>query len=85
MAEFIFGLVAMAYFVVGVFFLRFWTQTKDRLFVWFCAAFWILAFQRVLLTVLGETKETPWYIIIFRLIGYIIILVAIVDKNRSKD
>ena len=33
------GAVAMASFVATVFFLRFWTQTRDTLFLFFAAAF----------------------------------------------
>jgi hypothetical protein len=83
MAAFVFGLMAMAYLVVGLFFLSFWWQTKDRLFAYFCAAFWILAVQRIILTAVGETIETPWYMYSMKLLAYLLILSAIIDKNRS--
>jgi hypothetical protein len=85
MAAFVFGLMAMAYFVVGLFFLSFWRQSKDRLFAYFCAAFWILALQRVILTAIGETIETPWYMYSMKLLAYLLILSAIIDKNRTSQ
>jgi hypothetical protein len=84
MVPFVFGLVAMAYFVAGLFFLRFWSRTRDRLFGWFCASFWTLAVQRIILAALGETAETPWYVFSIKVIAYAMILIAIVEKNRSK-
>ena len=40
---FVSGLIAMAYAVAGVFFLRFWRRTRDSLFAAFGLAFWLFA------------------------------------------
>ena len=84
MNDFISGMLAMGYLVAGIFFLRFWRDTHDRLFAMFGAAFFILAGQRFGLDFIGDKAEssTLWYFV--RLLAFVIIIVAIVDKNRSR-
>ena len=36
------GALVMACFVAGLFFLRFWRKTRDRLFMIFAIAFWLM-------------------------------------------
>src|SRR5687767_4011611 len=47
------GAVAMAYLVAGVYFLRFWRKTRDRLFPSFSAAFVLLATNLAIVVTLG--------------------------------
>ena len=78
------GALIMAYLVIGLFFLRFWKRTHDRLFVIFAVAFWVLAINRLLATAVSEDQEIrglTYYIV--RLIAFLLILAAIIDKNRS--
>jgi hypothetical protein len=84
MYDFISGMIAMGYLVAGVFFLRFWRDTRDRLFAMFGAAFFILALQRFGLEFAkGLPEHEPlWYFV--RLLAFVIIIAAIVDKNRKK-
>jgi hypothetical protein len=84
MNDFISGVLAMGYVVAGIFFLRFWRDSRDRLFAMFGAAFFILAIQRFGLDFFTNKPEsaTPWYFV--RLLAFVIIIVAIVDKNRSR-
>lgn len=77
-SAFLNGVVTMGHFTAGVFFLRFWKRTRDRLFVFFASAFWLLSAVR-LLTIFRADEEHPFYWV--RLIGYMIILAGIVDKN----
>jgi hypothetical protein len=83
MRHFISGAIAMAFFIAGLFFLRFWKETSDRLFVMFAAAFWVFALSRVGLSYLNATHEGLTFLYAMRLLAFILILVAIVDKNRS--
>ena len=78
------GAIIMANLVVGMFFLRFWKRTHDRLFAMFGAAFWMMAVNRVVLASLHEESEfrTPVYAV--RLAAFVLILVAIIDKNRDR-
>lgn len=71
--------------VAGVFFLRYWRLTGDRFFFIFSLAFWILAFERVALTVMHVQGERVPLVYVIRLTGYICIVAAIVEKNRAAD
>lgn len=72
----------MASIVIAFFFLRFWRRTRDRLFLYFSAAFFVLTAERIVRATM-ET-ETDWapYVYSVRLLAFILIIVAIVDKNR---
>jgi hypothetical protein len=82
MPQFLMGAIAMAYAVAGLFFLRFWRATRDRLFAIFAVALWLLGLIRVALTILGEADERTAYLYWVRFAAYALILMAIVDKNR---
>ncbi len=74
----------MAFAVAALFFVRFWTKTKDRLFGAFAFAFSILAIERLLLLLIDIEDETRTYVYMLRLVGFIVIILAIVDKNRQR-
>ena len=76
------GAVAMGCVVAGLFFLRFWRKSHDRLFILFAIAFWLLGINRVALTFV-EADETRTYLYMVRLLAFLIILLAIIDKNRA--
>lgn len=83
MTEFVAGLLAMGKAAAAVFFARFWRETADRLFLYFAAAFALLALHRTLLAASSRLPiDETWYYVI-RLIAFLLILVGIVDKNRS--
>ncbi len=84
MEQFLSGAVAMASLIAALFFTRFWRETKDRLFLFFALAFVILSFQRVLVASLNRPAEEQPLLYGFRLLAFILILVAIIDKNRSQ-
>lgn len=84
-AIFLSGVLAAGYAVATVYFLRFWTASRDRLFLFFAAAFALLTVQRTALAVTrGPEAEVLWLYIV-RLGAFGLILVGIVDKNRSSD
>jgi uncharacterized membrane protein HdeD (DUF308 family) len=80
--HFIMGASAMASFIAGLFFMRFFRDTRDRLFLIFAMAFWLLGITRFLLTWTDADTETHTYLYTFRLTAFALILYAIVDKNR---
>jgi hypothetical protein len=82
MEQFIMGAIAMASSIVALFFLRFWRETGDRLFAIFALAFLLLGITRLGLALSPQELEghTHWYWV--RLAAFVLILVAIVDKNR---
>jgi hypothetical protein len=77
------GAIVMGYAVSGLFFLRFWRETRDRLFLIFATSFWILGAQRLALALSGDMVEddTGYYLV--RLFAFLLILGAMVDKNRA--
>ena len=77
------GVMAALYCVAGLFFLRFWTQSRDRLFAIFAVAFWLLALQRLLLAWLDHERYGVTWLYGVRLVAFLLILAAIVDKNRA--
>lgn len=77
------GAILMGYLVAGLFFLRFFRDTRDRLFLIFAVAFAILGVQRVALVLTREMLETQTGLYLIRLFAFLLILGAIVDKNRG--
>lgn len=77
------GAIVAAYAVAGLFFLRFWTETSDRLFGIFAIAFWMLGVQRLLLALQLDPTDGHVWVYLLRLLAFVLILGAIVDKNRA--
>lgn len=84
MIELVHGAILMGYLVGGLFFWRFWRETRDRLFAILAVSFWILAFQRLLVALSYSPLESAAYLYSIRLLAYVLILAAIVDKNRKR-
>jgi hypothetical protein len=80
--HFVMGASAMASFVAGLFFIRFFRDTRDRLFLIFALAFWLMGTTRFLLAWTEADTETHTYLYTLRLTAFALILYAIVDKNR---
>jgi uncharacterized membrane protein len=76
------GAIVMGYAVAGLFFLRFWRQTQDRLFLIFAVSFWLLGLQRLALALTTQIIESQTGLYLVRLFAFLLILAAIVDKNR---
>jgi hypothetical protein len=76
------GMLAMGYAVAALFFYRFWSQTRDRLFAFFCASFLLLAVQRA---VLPFVSAYEWRVALYalRLAAFALIVVAIGEKSRE--
>jgi zinc transporter ZupT len=79
---FLSGALTLGYTVAALFFLRFYRQAADRLFAFFAAAFALLAIQRVLTIALRDTAY-PEVAYVVRLAAFVLILIAIWDKNRA--
>ena len=83
MIEFLSGAVTLGYLVAALFFARFWKKTGDRLFVAFAVAFVLLALNQALAQWLGAADERVGYTYLLRVLGFVLILAAIVDKNLT--
>lgn len=76
------GAVAMGTLIAALFFLKFWTQTRDRFFMLFSTAFAVDALTRTLIALDQVPNEQEPLYYGARLITFGLILAAIVDKNR---
>ena len=79
--DFLSGAVALGFAVCALFFLRFWRRTRDRLFLAFALAFVLFALNQALAHILSVYHEPTSFIYALRVIGFVLILFAIVDKN----
>jgi uncharacterized membrane protein YqgA involved in biofilm formation len=84
MIEFLSGAVTLGFLVGAVFFARFWRRTNDRLFLAFSIAFVLLALNQALAWYLGDADERVGYTYLLRVLGFVLILIAVIDKNLSK-
>lgn len=84
MEFFLLGAIAMASLTVGLFFLRFWKDTGDRLFLFFAMSFLLEGLNRAALGLSGNPNEDQPFFYFVRFLSYVLILIAIVNKNRKK-
>jgi uncharacterized membrane protein HdeD (DUF308 family) len=79
---FLLGVIATTSLTAGIFFLRFWRDTRDSLFLAFAVAFIIEALNRTAMLLLRQPNEgSPW-IYIVRFFAFLLILIGILNKNR---
>ena len=83
MELFLSGAMVAGYAIAGLFFLRFWRASNDRLFLFFAVAFWLLGLQRLGLAVAATPADDRVWLPLLRLLAFLVILAAIVDKNRA--
>ena len=83
MTGFLAGALAMGYCVAALYFLKFWRDVRDRLFLLFAVAFALLAVQRTALALVGDDPDAALPLYGLRLLAFLVIAAAIVDKNRS--
>jgi hypothetical protein len=82
--EFLAGLIAMGELIAGLFFLRFWTRTRDWLFLAFAVAFWLLALNQALLAITNVVLEERSWIYLLRVAAFLLIIVAVIRKNGER-
>ena len=81
--DFLSGAVTLGFFASALFFLRFWKRTRDELFISFAAAFALLGLSQALLVLAKIPEEDRSSLYLFRLLAFLVILFAIIRKNRS--
>ena len=81
MLHFVWGAVAAMNIVAGVFFLRFWRQTHERLFAILGAAFWVFALNYVCLIAVQPEPESRHWVYVLRLAAFLLIIGGVIDKN----
>ena len=81
---FLLGVIATTSLIAAAFFLKFWRQTRDALFLAFSAAFLIEGINRASVLFIERPDEGHPSIYIVRFLAFLLILVAIVNKNRRR-
>jgi len=88
-STFLFGITFTTFMFSGIFFLKFWLASRDKFFLFFCVACWLLGFERLVLGVLTEQHVGPHqaeisiWVYLIRLLAFSVIIAAIIVKNRS--
>jgi hypothetical protein len=78
------GMVAMGFAISALFFLKFWNQSRDRLFLLFAMAFMLLAVNRWVRVVVNDEGEISLIPYVVRLLAFLMILLAIIDRNLRR-
>ncbi|RUR08706.1 DUF5985 family protein [Legionella sp. km772] len=78
------GAFIMASIVVSLFFFRFWKTTRDRFFLFFAFSFAIEGLNRIILEFSKIPEQEPLAYLL-RLFAYLLIIVAILDKNKRSN
>jgi uncharacterized membrane protein HdeD (DUF308 family) len=81
---FLLGIIATSSVTAGVFFLKFWKQTRDSLFLAFGLAFVVEGLNRCAVLFLAKPSEGSPYFYIVRLLAFLLILGAILQKNYGR-
>ena len=83
LVPFLSGAIVLGFVVAGLFFLKFWRKTHDRLFLAFTIAFWLLGLAQALLAFSQVPVEERSWIYLLRLAAFVAILFAIWRKNAG--
>ncbi|MFN7944829.1 MAG: DUF5985 family protein [Blastocatellia bacterium] len=78
------GANAIAALLAGLFFLRFWRDTHDRFFLFFAVSFSLDGVSRIALGLTTISAEAEPFFYLIRLFSFLLILAAVIDKNRKK-
>lgn len=79
------GALTLASAVASLFFLRFWRDSRDRLFLFFSCAFLALASNWLVLALAPHLPETLPSAFLPRLLAFLLIIAGIIDKNRRSS
>lgn len=77
------GAIATTSLVAAVFFLRFWREGRDRFFLLFALSFFVDAGNRVAQALSSKPNEGSPAIYLVRLVSFLLIIAAVIGKNRS--
>ena len=81
LAIFLSGAFMMALALIAVIFARTWRDTGDRFFRHFAIAFALLAIERIPLALFHQMKEPHSLVYLLRLLAFLTILQAVVQRN----
>lgn len=75
------GAIALGFFVIALFFFRFWRQGGDRLFLLFALSFTVEGCNRAALGLSEHPNEGTPLVYAVRLTSFLLVVAAIRDKN----
>ena len=81
---FLLGIIFATSLIAGAYFLKFWRRTGDPLFLAFGAAFIIEALNRIPFLFMDRPNEGHPLIYTVRFLAFMLIIIAIVRKNRGR-
>jgi len=79
---FLSGAVAFGFILSSLFFLRFWRETRDPLFIAFSIRFFFLGTGQMFLALGGIPDEQRSLVYLVRFAAFMLIIRAVVIKNR---
>ena len=82
--DFFAGITVCSCWGAAVFFLRYWRETRDRLFALFAIGMFVLSLNWVALELANPVQETRHYFYVIRLVAFACIIAGIWDKNRRR-
>jgi hypothetical protein len=82
--QFLLGGTVAASAIAGLFFFRFWMKLRDRLFLLFALALWLMALNWLALGYYRRDEVDVPLLYVLRLVAFLLILAGIIDKNRAK-
>lgn len=81
---FLLGVIVATSLTAAVYFLKFWRSSRDPLFLAFALAFAIEGVNRMAFLFLARPNEGSPIIYVVRLLAFLLILGAILRKNRRR-
>jgi hypothetical protein len=81
--SFLAGTVVLSVLVCALFFLRYWSRTRDELFLSFSIAFGLLAAGQTILALTNIPTEERGSLYLIRLAAFLLMLLAIYRKNAK--
>lgn len=79
---FLLGVIAVTSLLAALYFLRFWRDTRDALFLAFAAAFFIEGVNRTARIFVAHPSEASPWVFVVRACAFLIIIAGIIGKNR---
>ena len=82
---FVAGAMSAGYTMAGLFFLRFWARTRDKLFATFAVAFWLMALNQAVAGFSRHAHAENSAAYLLRLAAFVLIIFAVLSKNGRRD
>jgi hypothetical protein len=86
--NFLLGVLVTCGLAIGLFFVRFWRSSGERLFLWFAVGFVLLGASWAAVAAQPAGRQTYaeawWQVYLLRLAAYVVIIWGVVEKNRGR-